>query len=248
MKEQNGNFEEQKSGFESVKSGEKLNTLEKLSKYLEENNKKVIGIFIGAVVVIAGFFVAKYFINESNEANRVKASTALSRILPYYQSGDFKTALEGDSSAKVRGEQVIGLKEIADEFGGTETGKSASLMAGYCLISNLNYQEALKYFEKALTSESDEVKSGAYAGVGAANDGLKNYDEAAKNYEKAVALALTPATKSRYMYYAGLSLEMKNDKEKAEKMYKEIIDDITNRTEFTGLAKAGLTRLGTVIE
>lgn len=250
MKDEKGNFEEQMTGNEPVgfaKPGEKLTTLEKIQKYVEKNNKMVMGVAIGVIAITAIFFIAKHFISKGIEASNTQASVSLSRVLPFYQVGEFQTALDGDPQNKVRGQEVIGLKKIAEEFSGTDAGKTAALFAGNCYLGMFDYKSAMKYFEMAAKSESDLVKEGANAGLGACSSEDNKLDDAVKYYEKASTLAITPAEKQRYMLYAGLVYEKKNDKEKAEKFFREILNDM-QRTEFTGMAKAGLTRLGMIID
>ncbi|MFN3306516.1 MAG: tetratricopeptide repeat protein [Candidatus Kapaibacteriota bacterium] len=154
--------------------------------------------------------------------------------------------MRGDKTRKVRGEDVIGLVDIVREFKGVPQTYVAALYAGNCYLQLERYRDAMEYFKIAMDSKSNIVLEGASSGLGVCYESLGNYTEAAKYYELASSYALPVAVKDRYMYFQALCLEKIGEKAKAEKLYRTIIGD--NQSEFVGLAKSGLIRLGTIIE
>lgn len=218
----------------------------RLQLFIEENQK---AINIGAIAVIALvviIFVVRYFVSKSEEEKENKASVAISRILPYIENAEYEIALRGDKTKKVRGEDVIGLIEIVKKYKGVPQSYVAAVYAGNCYLQLEKYQEAIEYFKIALGSKSSIVLEGASAGLGVCYESLNNYSEAAKYYEMASNYALPVGVKDRYMYFQALCLEKLGDKKKAEKVFRTIIGN--NQSEFVGFAKAGLVRLGTIIE
>lgn len=212
-----------------------------------EKNRKLINISsVGIIVIVVLVFVVRYFVSKSEEEAESKASVAISRILPYLDVADYQHALYGDKTKKVRGENVIGLIEIVKNYKGTPQGKVAALYAGNCLLQLGKYTEALEYFKIALDSKSSIALEGASAGLAVTYESLRNYPEAAKYYELASTYALPTGVKNRYMYFAALCYEKIGEKAKAEKLFRQIIGD--NQSEFVGLSKAGLVRLGIIIE
>ncbi len=212
-----------------------------------DRNRKLINISsVGIIVIVALVFVIRYFVSKSEEEAENKASVAISRILPYLDVADYQNALYGDKTKKVRGESVIGLIEIVKNYKGTPQGKVAALYAGNCLLQLNKYTEALEYFKIALDSKSSIALEGASAGLAVTYENLKNYSEAGKYYEVASTYALPTGVKNRYMYFAALCYEKMGEKAKAEKLFRQIIGD--NQSEFVGLSKAGLVRLGIIIE
>jgi len=223
------------------------NLIGKIQFYIENNRRGVIYISAGIILVTIIFFISKSIISNNIEENAKKATLYLSRIQPYYSISDYQKALYGDSSKTVRGEPMIGLVGIVDEYGSSEAGKLAALYAGNCLLGLNKAAEANEYFDKACGSDSKTIQAGAYAGIGDCYEKQKEFKEAAKNYEKAASLINTETSQSRYSLYTAICYEKAGDKEKAGQLYKEIVAKNEN-SEFAGYAKLGLLRLGMVIE
>ncbi len=229
-----------------TKQVEKEEELSPIQAFVQKNQKTINIVALSVIGIVVIIFVLRFFVLKSTEEKENKASVALSRILPYIDAADYNKALYGDKAKKVRGENVIGLIEIVEKYGGTPQGKLAALYAGNCFLQLNKYREAIDYFEKASKAKAAIVKEGANAGKAASYEFLKDYRNAAKHWELAAELALPIGVKDRYRYFAALCYEKINQKDKAEAFYREIIGN--NQSEFVGLAKAGLVRLGTIID
>jgi predicted negative regulator of RcsB-dependent stress response len=209
-----------------------------------QENMKTIGI-VAAIVVLAG--AAWLYFRSQNEAATNEGALALSRVREYYDAGDYEKALKGDPARKVRGQNVRGLEWIAREYDGTETGNVAALYAGNALLAQRKADQAAKYFDDADDSGSPLVQAGAMAGLAATREGKNDFKGAAELYEKAAGLGAEIGFAARYKYFAALAHEKANNKEKAEELYREVVAQ-SEYSEFSGPAKSGLIRLGTVIE
>ncbi len=229
-----------------VRKNEEDNKILIIQEFIKNKGKKTLWIALAVIAVIGAAILIKVKIDNDAEENNQAASLALSRILPYINSGDYEKALNGDATKLVRGEKIIGLVEIIKKYEGTPSADIASFYAGKCYESTEKYTEAEKYFEKALGSESDLVLMGANAGMGICMEKKNDYQSAVKYYEEAASKSIAPDTKNRYQYYAALCLEEIKDFEKAAKLYNEIIAE--NKSQFVGYSKAGLTRMGKAIE
>jgi tetratricopeptide (TPR) repeat protein len=223
---------------------------DKINMFVDENRKLVSWVSIGAVLLVVVVYFVTNSIKKSALENQEKAATALSRVLPLYNAKDpasMQIALYGDKTAKIRGEAVIGLVDIANKYEGSPEGKLSALYAANLFALQKKNGEAEKYFKIALESDSKLVVEGAYAGLGATQEAKGKYDEAIANYKKAVDNFTNFASKNRYEYFQGLCYEKLGKKDEAVKIYQGIIAE--NKTsEFIGRAKGGLVRLGTVIE
>lgn len=229
---------------------DKPNTFSRIQDFIEDNSKKVIYVSLGVVAVGVLFFLIKYLIEKSAEDDKIKASVEISRIMPFYMNYDYQHALYGDSTHKVRDEDIIGFIEISDRHSGTEQGKSAALYAGNCFMYKGNYQEAEKYFDKASDASSKLIKEGAFAGIAVCKEALGDLNSAIEYYGKASENITIPMSNVRYQYYMALIYEKNGDKEKAGNLFKAIINEniLENKSEFVPFAKSGLVRLGMEIE
>ncbi|MDT3739736.1 MAG: tetratricopeptide repeat protein [Candidatus Kapabacteria bacterium] len=214
-----------------------------IPNFIQKNGKIIIGLSL-LVIIIIGITI---FLKNKSENDSARASVLLTRVMEYYEKSEFDKALNGDPTRTYMGEQVKGLKYIADEFGNTDQGKIAALYAANAFLNTNKKAEAKKYFEIAEGSPADVVKQGAHAGIAAGLELDGKYAEAAKHYLEASELADEDNIISRYKFYAGLCFEKSGDKKQAESLYKEIIK-LNEMGEFSSLAKAGLTRIGTIIE
>jgi len=230
-----------------ISDEEPKNKIERLQKFVYENRNLISYISIGVIVLVVIGFWLRGYLSEKSQEDANKAMVALTRIYPYYDAPDYRKALFGDSSVTIRGERLIGLLEIIDEYSGTDQAYIAAFYAGNSYLALNKADEAIEYFEMSLNSPSKTVIEGSYAGLGACFELKKDYNEAANYYEKAANLSIDEKTKARYNYYAGLCYEKIGEVEKAVQIFKDIM--FKNRyNEFGNLAKGGLARLGTVIE
>jgi len=203
------------------------------------------GIGLAVVIALIGIF---YYYSYTSVKNAEKAATALSRIRPYFEQGEFSRALHGrDSVPAVRGESVPGLVDIVDSYGSTVSGRLAAMFAGEAFLNLNDYENANTYFTKATGSKSDLVKVGAFAGLGICYEKEENYKEAIKQYERASQLAEVPSMKGRYILYSALCYEKLGENQKAEELFRDLVND-RDYLEFANIAKSGLIRLGTIIE
>lgn len=213
------------------------------SDFIQKNSKLIIGISVLIIIVIG----VSLFLKNKAEKDSMRASQLLTRVAQYYETGDYEKALNGDPSKTYMGEQVKGLKYIADEFGSTDAGKISALYAANSFLNTNKKNEAAKYFEIAEGSDADIIKLGAVAGLAAVSELNNKLKEAAEYYLEAAGLTDEDNIKARYLFYAGLSFEKSGDKSKAEAQFREVLK-LSEFGEFSPQAKAGLSRIGTKIE
>ena len=204
-------------------------------------------VIIACAVILVLAIGGGYYYTKITEQKEAEASMQLSRIIQYFQMGEYEQALTGSKVPPVNGERVMGLKAIAEEYSSTPAGELAALYAGNALVEMNKGSEALNYFNIADGSDSELVKLGATAGMAACKELAKDYKAAAEQYTKAAEMSEEPGVKARYTFYSGLCLEKSGDKSGAETKFREVVET-REANEFSGLAKSALTRLGTIIE
>ncbi len=197
-------------------------------------------------IVFVGYIGLNSYLNSQAEKQR-EAATELSRIRPYYESGDYQVALDGDPSKSIRGASIIGLAQIAGEYADTEAGKLAALYAGQASRMIGDYTQAEKYFDMAGSAEATMTRIGAQAGLAACKAKSEQFSEAAGLYEQASTLAKDTGNDEHYQLYAAMLYERAGETGEALRMYKGIISS-NEFSEFAGEAKSGLVRLGASID
>ncbi|MCS6809607.1 MAG: hypothetical protein RML40_05655 [Bacteroidota bacterium] len=212
----------------------------------EAQRKRILQIALagvaGLALVIGGILLYRY--NKQNTEK--EAALKLSRIRPFYDAGQFEVALGGVSS-QIRGEQVIGLMAIANQYGSAESGRLAALYAGIALSSLGRYNEAERYFDQASAASSELTKMGGIAGLASCRAQNKQFEAAAKLYEEAAAIGGKIAEEDHYKLLAALHYEKAGQKDKALTLYRSI----ASSQEFSDAineAKAGIIRLGGTLD
>ncbi len=203
-------------------------------------------IIIAAVVILLAVVGITYYRSAKKEKEQ-EAALALSRITAYVDANDIEKALNGDPSKKVRGFDVIGLVAIVDQYASTGAGKTAALEAANLKMIQQKYDEAEKFFDIAAGSESAFIRANATAGLAACLEKKNNFAEAAKTYEKAATMSEAINSKDKFQYYAAISFEKAGDKESAIRLFKNVILEF-EYSEYASEARAGLSRLGTVLD
>lgn len=141
-----------------------------------EANRKRVGTIV-TTVLIAAIAVWFYF---NNLTTQNKAATAdLGNILRYYDQGEYETAINGSPRENLRG-----LRQIVDEYGGTASGELAAFYLANSYYALGEYAKALEYYEKAEVNDKS-IQASVTAGIAACREALGAYAEAARAYEKA---------------------------------------------------------------
>jgi hypothetical protein len=105
-----------------LKKQDNLNTIEKIQNYIQNNSKKIITYSIIVIAVTALFFFIKNKFESDAVEKKEEASVSLARILPYYNEANYDVALKASHSYN-RGEKVIGLTEIVENYEGWKKAK-----------------------------------------------------------------------------------------------------------------------------
>lgn len=197
----------------------------------------------GIILVVAAYGIWRSMQQEREE----EASLALSRVMPYLEAQQYDQALNGDQKKTVRGEPVQGLLAIADTYSGTAAGKTAAFYAGQIFYDQKRYDEAERYFEQAEASDARLVSIGAKAGIAACKEQRRQFQEAATLYERIADEAEVIGAKDKYTLFAAQCYEKSGNAQQAIRLYKALLAEF-EFSEYAPDAKAGLARLGTVIE
>lgn len=198
------------------------NANELIEKIKSNKNFRLAAIAVGAVVVLILGYVAYYnFVHLPAEE---KSRTAYWRELLMVENDSLDVALDG-------------FQSIGKQYDGKTGGEVSNYMAGRILMDKGQFEEALKYLEKA---DLNDVYLGSMI-IGLQGDchvELKNFDKAVKLYEKAAARKDNEMTSPMYLKKAALvyELELKNF-EKATELYKQIEMDYYDYAKTINIEK-----------
>jgi tetratricopeptide (TPR) repeat protein len=195
---------------------------------LANDNRKLITYILGAVmVIILGVLAFRYFYQRPLEE---EAENYIFKAQRVFEGDSMNLALNGN------GNDIIGMQDIASDYGLTKTGNLANYYAGRALMEKGQYEEAIDYLKDFSTS-SDIVKPLQLGLLGDCYSQMKDYDEAASYYQKAADYSDNEFTTPRYLKKAGLAYEANNEPDKALKAYKRIKEKYKSSIEGGNIEK-----------
>jgi tetratricopeptide (TPR) repeat protein len=185
--------------------------LTKSEQFLEAN-QKLIGIVIGAIVlVVVGYLgLNKFYL----EPRLTEAQEQMFMAQNYFEKDSFNLALNGDGNNP-------GFLDIIDDFGSTDAGNLANYYAGVSYLNLGQFDNAIEYLKKF---DTNDVLLGPIS-VGAQGDAnleLGKTDKALDLYTEAYKMNDNELTTPVYMLKAGELLESSNNAADALKLYETI--------------------------
>ena len=155
-----------------IKEDKLVTTFYEAKGFYEENQTKILAV-IGAIAIIIVAIVL--YINKVESNNEI-ASIELSRVIPSYNSGMYQEAIEGKPGTK-----VLGLRKIADEYGGSEQGELARIYLANSYYFTGQLDNALDEYD-AYSGSDDLMISSALAGKASVYEAKSDYESAAEFY------------------------------------------------------------------
>lgn len=192
-----------------------------------ERNQKLIGIVIGAIVIVAaGYLGTKKFYLEPRGK---EAQQQMFQAQNYFEKDSFNLALNGDGSNP-------GFLDIIDDFGSTTAGNLARYYAGISYLHMGKYNDAIGYLKKF---DTDDLLLGPIA-LGAQGDAqleLGQKDKALDLYKQAYKMNDNELTAPIYMRKAAELLESSNKNNEALELYEAIKQKYPTSTEGRSIDK-----------
>lgn len=147
-------------------------------QYLEDNSKNLLYAGIALIVLAGGFW---YYTSQYKPKKEATATDELFRAQQMYQADSLDIALNGDDN------EIMGLRDIADEYSGTAAGEQAKLLAARALMQKGEFEEAIDFLKSS--SFSDEIVAPLSICLrGDCHVELDDLEKAAELYMKAAKL------------------------------------------------------------
>lgn len=188
--------------------------LSRSEQFIEKHQKQLlIGVGIIVVVILAVLAFRNFYMKPRVEA----AENEIYKAQQYFAMDSFKVALNGNGSA-----DMMGFREVSEEYGMTPSGKLATAYAGICYYKLGDYQNAVKFLSQ-YEGKDEYFKTAVIGLTGDAYAEMGNADKAFDFYKKAIGdkNELAPV----YLKKAGILYETKGNPDEALKMYQEIKDN-----------------------
>jgi len=203
-------------GSSALKTGPK-------KSFLQENEKSIIFIVVGIVVLILLYFgYQKLYLAPRAE----KAANQMFQAEHYATIDSLQKAIGGDGS-------YPGFKEIADEYSNTKSANIANAYLGGLYLRQKNFKEAIKYLEQYSETGSNILDPLVNGLLGDAYSEEKIYDKAANFYKKAAENSKNTYTSPIFLKKLGLVYEELQDYKNAESTYQKIRDEYPESAEST---------------
>ena len=201
-------------------------SLSKTELFIEQNQKMLLSILAGIIIVVGAVLAYQQFIVKPKEA---EAHTTMFRAELYFQKDSFNLALNGNDSFQ-------GFLSVADEFGGTDAGNLAHYYAGICYLQTGKFEEAINELDDY--SGSDVMT--ACMALGAKGDALMELGktaEAVEMYIKAAGKHENRFSSPMYLMKAGNAYEDLGQNDKALEVYKKIRSEYFQTSEGREMEK-----------
>ncbi|WP_164109595.1 MULTISPECIES: tetratricopeptide repeat protein [Sphingobacterium] len=199
-----------------------INSTEKKGSFFQDNQKSVIFILGGIIVLILLYIgYQKFYLAPRAE----KAADAM------YKAEEFalidslqKQAIDGDGA-------FLGFKEIADEYSNTPSANIANAYLGSLYLRQQNFQEAIKYLKKYSETGSEILDPLVIGLIGDSYSESHDYKNAADYYKKAADKSKNSYTTPLFLKKLGLVYEQLNENKQAEEAYSRIKSEYPESTE-----------------
>lgn len=198
-----------------IKEDKLVSTYYKVYGYIEENSSRLLT--YGGILVVVALAVI-YYINHNKEVNE-KAGLELSRVINSYDQGSYLEAIEGKA-----GTDVIGLKKIVEEYGGTENGETAKIYLANSYNRLGKFDEAFKYY-KSYSGDIPMLKAASLAGQAGYYAYKNDFEKAADLYNDAAHVSKYVVENPDYLLKGAINYISAGQNQKAKELLNTIKDD-----------------------
>lgn len=206
---------------------------DKAQNFFEENQKLILGVVGGLLVVIGGYFAYRIMFQQPREK---EAMTAMYQAEVQFERDSFALALENPGGGN------DGFLDIIDKYSGTPTANVAKYYAGVCWLQLGEYQAAIDLL-KSFSPEGDVLGVMKHTALGDALSELGKMDEAEGQYKKATSTSGTDLVKAYALQKLGLFMESQGNSAAAAEAYARIKREYPNTPQAQDIDKY-LSRTG----
>ncbi len=169
----------------------------KAKGFWHHNQKPILAVLIGIVIIVGGWFSYQNYIVAPKEE---QAQNAMWKAEQYFRQDSLNLALNGDKFNR-------GFIYVINTYGSTKAAKLAKYYAGLCFLRTGNFTKAVDNL-KDFSTDAKQIQMMAYGALGDAYSELNKNDDAVNYYKKASTEFTDDANmSSEYLFRAALKLE-----------------------------------------
>ena len=225
-------------------TAEVFNTLDtganKIESWIQGNQKLLMGIIGGLVLVIGAYFAYDRFVTEPKQD---KAVNEMYQAQQYFNQATNGVASDSLYNLALNGgEGKLGFLKIMEHYKGTDAANLSYYYAGISYLNLHKYKEAIEHLEK-FKSKDEFLGPLATGAIGDAFVQNNQLEEALGYYEKAFAAKNNDLTTPRFLLKAGHVALALGKKDKASQYFTRIQNEFGATTEaqniegYIGLAQ-----------
>ena len=209
------------AGLEGVEGA-----LTRTEQFIEDNQKWIVRVVTGVLVIIAIFIgIKRFYLNPLEEEAHAQMFVAEQ----YFEVDSFNLALNGDGN-------YSGFLQIIDDYGRTKASNLATYYAGISFLKTNQFEDAIDYLKK-FKSDDKMVSPIATGAIGDAYVELGDTEEGLGYYLKAAELSDNNFTTPMFLMKAGAVYESLGEYKKALQVYEQIRSDYPDYSRSNNIDK-----------
>jgi tetratricopeptide (TPR) repeat protein len=197
----------------------------KTEEFFEKNKVLSLSISVGLALIVASFFLYKYYMMNQNEL----AQSDMFQAVFYFEQDSLDLALNGDGNN-------YGFGDIVQEYPRTDAANLANYYSGIIHLKRGNYKVAVLYL-KDFSSSDLLVQSRAYSLIGDAYMEQNDFKSAVEYYDKAANHNENEYFSPVYLKKAAVAYEKLEQWEDAKGRYRKIVENYKTSTEYQSAQK-----------
>lgn len=188
--------------------------------FLEKYQVLLVYALGGLLLLAGGYWVYKSAVVGPKQQEAV---AAMWHAQAMFEQDSFRMALENPGGG------FDGFQTLADKYGGTPAGSTASYYAGICYLQMGDFDNAIQYLEDS-SPDGTLLPAVRYGALGDAHSEKKDYGAALKYYDQAVDATENDVLAAYYLKKLAMLNEHEGNKDAALKAYERIRTDYPNQT------------------
>lgn len=203
--------------------------------FMEENQNKIFGALVLAVLVIGGIFLWKNLINGPKQET---AMEQMQQAQYQFERDSFALALQNPGGG------FSGFLDIIDQYGGTSSGNLAKYYAGISYLNLGKFEAAVDYLNQ-FSASGEITPIMKYGALGDAYSELNQMDKAMSNYQSAVSSGNNELLTAYYLKKVGLLHQKNGNNSEALAAFQQIKDKYPDSPDGADVEKY-ISRLSAV--